>query len=196
MTLPALVRPDWRIRISEIRSRQSAPRVIPNRAKPSKSFSSEESCNFNELNRAVYIFACILNGPPVRARASFISNTEGDGVESCANTSSGLVSSSEWCSPILNPDPAEALSEDLRNTSWTFTERNVTHVLRQLVELFDALIAGRNPDFLRSGVPTTSTTPALPAPRCPPTTSSPCRHPSPSQCPSSRLRRALTHPAP
>ena len=40
---PSLVRPDWRIRISEIRSRQSAPRVIPNLAKPSKSFLSEES---------------------------------------------------------------------------------------------------------------------------------------------------------
>ena len=40
---PSLVRPDWRLIISEIRSRQSAPRVIPNLAKPSKSFSSEES---------------------------------------------------------------------------------------------------------------------------------------------------------
>ena len=33
---PSLVRPDWRLRINEIRSRQSAPRVIPNLAKPSK----------------------------------------------------------------------------------------------------------------------------------------------------------------
>jgi len=40
---PSLVRPEWRLRISEIRSRQSAPRVIPNLAKPSKSFLSEES---------------------------------------------------------------------------------------------------------------------------------------------------------
>ena len=40
---PSLVRPDWWLRISEIRSRQSAPRVIPNLAKPSKSFLSEES---------------------------------------------------------------------------------------------------------------------------------------------------------
>ena len=40
---PSLVRPEWRLRISENRNRQSAPRVIPNLAKPSKSFSSEES---------------------------------------------------------------------------------------------------------------------------------------------------------
>jgi len=40
---PSLERPNWRLRISEIRSRQSAPRVIPNLAKPSKSFLSEES---------------------------------------------------------------------------------------------------------------------------------------------------------
>ena len=40
---PSLVRPEWRLRISEIRNRQSAPRVIPNLAKPSKSFLSEES---------------------------------------------------------------------------------------------------------------------------------------------------------
>jgi hypothetical protein len=40
---PSLVRPEWRLRISEIRNRQSAPRVIPNLAKPLKSFLSEES---------------------------------------------------------------------------------------------------------------------------------------------------------
>ena len=58
---PSLVRPDWRLRISEIRSRQSAPRVIPNLAKPSKSFLSEESVPLKELNCAIYKFACIFN---------------------------------------------------------------------------------------------------------------------------------------
>jgi len=58
---PSLVRPEWRLRISEIRNRQSAPRVIPNLAKPSKSFLSEESVPLKELNCAIYKFACIFN---------------------------------------------------------------------------------------------------------------------------------------